>query len=73
MLETITYCVPLKYFWAVKKKRNGFAYTFCFSETADGATVGINRTNLLLRGCVVRNTPAVVGVVVYAGNSRDLR
>ncbi len=41
--------------------------SFFFSKTADGATVGINRSNLLLRGCVVRNTVAVVGVVVYAG------
>ena len=43
-----------------------------FSETADGATVSINKSNLLLRGCVVRNTRAVVGVVVYAGKSFQL-
>ena len=39
----------------------------CYSKTSDGDTVGINRSNLLLRGCVGRNTASVVGVVVYAG------
>lgn len=37
------------------------------SVTAEGATIGVNRNNLLLRGCVLRNTSTVVGVVVYAG------
>lgn len=39
----------------------------CFSRTPAGAQLGVNRSNLLLRGCVLRNTNAVVGVVVYAG------
>nr|DBA29209.1 TPA: hypothetical protein GDO54_009457 [Pyxicephalus adspersus] len=29
--------------------------------------IGLNKENLLLRGCVVRNTEAVIGIVVYAG------
>lgn len=29
--------------------------------------VGLSKENLLLRGCTVRNTEAVVGIVVYAG------
>ena len=41
-----------------------------FSKTPEGATIGINKNNLLLRGCVLRNTSAVVGVVVYAGQYR---
>ncbi len=42
---------------------------FSFSKTEEGTTIGINKNNLLLRGCVLRNTSAVVGVVVYAGQS----
>ncbi len=34
----------------------------------DGTRVGVNRNNLLLRGCVLRNTSRVAGIVVYAGN-----
>ena len=45
------------------------ALVFC-SSTPDGSTIGINRNNLLLRGCVVRNTPLVFGVVVYAGRGK---
>ncbi|XP_072254071.1 phospholipid-transporting ATPase VD-like [Pyxicephalus adspersus] len=30
--------------------------------------IGLNKENLLLRGCVVRNTEAVIGIVVYAGH-----
>uniref|UniRef100_A0A8C2YER3 Phospholipid-transporting ATPase n=1 Tax=Coturnix japonica TaxID=93934 RepID=A0A8C2YER3_COTJA len=30
--------------------------------------VGLSKENLLLRGCTVRNTEAVVGIVVYAGH-----
>ena len=38
-------------------------------ETPEGAHVGVNRSNLLLRGCILRNTTMVVGLVVYAGQS----
>ncbi|XP_075423095.1 phospholipid-transporting ATPase VD isoform X2 [Ascaphus truei] len=30
--------------------------------------MGLSKENLLLRGCIVRNTEAVVGIVVYAGH-----
>ena len=29
----------------------------------------MNKNNLLLRGCVLRNTEAVIGIVAYAGLS----
>ena len=37
------------------------------SDTHDGQRIGVNRNNLLLRGCVLRNTTKVAGLVVYAG------
>ncbi|KAG8142419.1 hypothetical protein E2320_006332 [Naja naja] len=39
-----------------------------FIENVDGVRVGLNKDNLLMRGCIVRNTEAVVGIVVYAGH-----
>ncbi|KAM4707973.1 phospholipid-transporting ATPase VD [Discoglossus pictus] len=30
--------------------------------------VGLSKQNLLLRGCVIRNTEAAIGIVVYAGH-----
>uniref|UniRef100_A0A8C5RDX0 P-type ATPase N-terminal domain-containing protein n=1 Tax=Laticauda laticaudata TaxID=8630 RepID=A0A8C5RDX0_LATLA len=39
-----------------------------FIENMDGVRVGLNKDNLLMRGCIVRNTEAVVGIVVYAGH-----
>ncbi|CAI9559387.1 unnamed protein product, partial [Staurois parvus] len=35
---------------------------------SDKEKIGLNKENLLLRGCVVRNTEAVIGIVVYAGH-----
>lgn len=40
---------------------------FFFSEHSNKDRVGLSKENLLLRGCTVRNTEAVVGIVVYAG------
>ena len=37
------------------------------SQNPDGSRTGVSRNNLLLRGCVLRNTRVVAGVVVYAG------
>ncbi|XP_077333660.1 phospholipid-transporting ATPase VD [Lithobates pipiens] len=34
----------------------------------DKEKIGLNKENVLLRGCVVRNTEAVIGIVVYAGH-----
>uniref|UniRef100_A0A8C6YVV1 Phospholipid-transporting ATPase n=1 Tax=Nothoprocta perdicaria TaxID=30464 RepID=A0A8C6YVV1_NOTPE len=39
-----------------------------FIEHSNKERVGLSKENLLLRGCTVRNTEAVVGIVVYAGH-----
>ncbi|XP_066041794.1 phospholipid-transporting ATPase VD isoform X1 [Chamaea fasciata] len=39
-----------------------------FVEHSNMDRVGLSKENLLLRGCAVRNTEAVVGIVVYAGH-----
>ncbi|XP_077586828.1 phospholipid-transporting ATPase VD [Stigmatopora nigra] len=39
-----------------------------FMEFSSGSHVGLDNNNLLLRGCTIRNTETVVGVVVYAGH-----
>ena len=38
-----------------------------YRRTNDGGHIPVNRTHILLRGCVLRNTDFVMGVVVYAG------
>ncbi|KAM5339763.1 phospholipid-transporting ATPase VD isoform 2-T2 [Glossophaga mutica] len=39
-----------------------------FLEHSNKERVGLSKENLLLRGCTIRNTEAVVGIVVYAGH-----
>ncbi|KAL8207437.1 UNVERIFIED_CONTAM: hypothetical protein K2H54_056433, partial [Gekko kuhli] len=39
-----------------------------FVEHSNQERVGLSKENLLLRGCTIRNTEAVVGIVVYAGH-----
>ncbi|KAM8939510.1 phospholipid-transporting ATPase VD [Pelodytes ibericus] len=39
-----------------------------FLEHPNKERIGLGKQNLLLRGCVVRNTETVVGIVVYAGH-----
>ncbi|XP_075715647.1 phospholipid-transporting ATPase VD isoform X2 [Rhinoderma darwinii] len=39
-----------------------------FLAHPDKDKTGLSKQNLLLRGCIVRNTEAVVGIVVYAGH-----
>ncbi|XP_071412642.1 phospholipid-transporting ATPase VD isoform X1 [Pithys albifrons albifrons] len=39
-----------------------------FVEHSNMDRVALSKENLLLRGCTVRNTEAVVGIVVYAGH-----
>ncbi|KAG8591805.1 hypothetical protein GDO81_000313 [Engystomops pustulosus] len=39
-----------------------------FLSHPDRDKIGLSKQNLLLRGCVVRNTEAVIGIVVYAGH-----
>lgn len=38
-----------------------------YREHPNKEHVGLSKENLLLRGCTIRNTEAVVGIVVYAG------
>jgi magnesium-transporting ATPase (P-type) len=46
---------------------NNRLYVFQGALTLEssGATISVSNKNLLLRGCVVRNVPSVIGVVVY--------
>ncbi|XP_060134859.1 phospholipid-transporting ATPase VD isoform X3 [Zootoca vivipara] len=39
-----------------------------FIEHPDQERVGLSKDNLLMRGCTIRNTTVVVGLVVYAGH-----
>lgn len=39
-----------------------------FLEHSNKERVGLSKENLLLRGCTIRNTEAVMGIVVYAGH-----
>ncbi|XP_067844280.1 phospholipid-transporting ATPase VD-like isoform X2 [Heptranchias perlo] len=39
-----------------------------YMEHQNKERVGLSKENLLLRGCTIRNTEAVVGIVVYAGH-----
>ncbi|KAE8629520.1 hypothetical protein XENTR_v10000513 [Xenopus tropicalis] len=39
-----------------------------FLDHPNKEKIGLSKQNLLLRGCIVRNTEAVVGIVVYAGH-----
>ncbi|XP_012918145.1 phospholipid-transporting ATPase VD isoform X1 [Mustela putorius furo] len=39
-----------------------------YLEHSNKERVGLSKENLLLRGCTIRNTEAVAGIVVYAGH-----
>ncbi|XP_062991171.1 phospholipid-transporting ATPase VD-like [Elgaria multicarinata webbii] len=39
-----------------------------FIKNSNRERVGLSKENLLMRGCIVRNTETVVGIVVYAGH-----
>ncbi|XP_026209642.1 probable phospholipid-transporting ATPase VD [Anabas testudineus] len=39
-----------------------------YMEHSSGVRVGLHNSNLLLRSCTIRNTEAVVGIVVYSGH-----
>ena len=49
----------------VKSSFNGFIRHFDGDEEK---TVPVKIKNLLLRGCVIRNTDFIIGMVVYSGN-----
>lgn len=40
----------------------------CSVPPDNGDKIQINNNNLLLRGCVIRNTDYVEGIVIYAGH-----
>ena len=42
-----------------------------YSIDSNGRRTLVNRNHLLLRGCVVRNTTQVIGIVVYAGKGGE--
>ena len=42
-------------------------FLFLYSENSDGSHIVLNRNHLLLRGCILRNTDFVIGMIVYAG------
>lgn len=43
---------------------------FLHSIHSNGEKAGLHKENLLLRGCTIRNTEAVAGIVIYAGRHR---
>eukprot|EP00055_Hartaetosiga_balthica_P014490 m.79730 g.79730 ORF g.79730 m.79730 type:complete len:1237 (+) comp8615_c0_seq1:266-3976(+) len=46
---------------------NSKIYQFNGNIRYEDETVPLDTTNILLRGCVVRNTPSAIGMVLYAG------
>ncbi|XP_055015605.1 phospholipid-transporting ATPase VB [Boleophthalmus pectinirostris] len=51
-----------------EKPNNNLNHFKCYVEKLDKEKVGAGITNLLLRGCTVRNTDYAIGFVVYAGH-----
>lgn len=47
---------------------NNRIYEFNGHVTVNGRVYPLDPTNMLLRGCVLRNTPSITGVVLYAGH-----
>ncbi|XP_074881408.1 phospholipid-transporting ATPase VD isoform X5 [Buteo buteo] len=54
--------------YKMDKQINNLLTKVYSSEHSNKDRVGLSKENLLLRGCTVRNTEAVVGIVVYAGH-----
>ncbi|GMH35862.1 hypothetical protein BSKO_03730 [Bryopsis sp. KO-2023] len=47
---------------------NASLYTFVGNMYFGSATIPLSSTSLLLRGCSLRNTPSIMGLVVYTGH-----
>eukprot|EP00043_Microstomoeca_roanoka_P010350 m.98307 g.98307 ORF g.98307 m.98307 type:complete len:1161 (+) comp14866_c0_seq1:223-3705(+) len=47
---------------------NNKIYQFNGHITHNGATIPLDTNNIVLRGCVLRNTEKIVGMVIYAGH-----
>eukprot|EP00047_Mylnosiga_fluctuans_P014816 m.41382 g.41382 ORF g.41382 m.41382 type:complete len:1201 (+) comp5665_c0_seq3:81-3683(+) len=50
------------------ERPNNRIYEFNAHITYDGRLYPLDSGNVLLRGCIVRNTESVIGVVIYAGH-----
>ncbi|XP_020848013.1 phospholipid-transporting ATPase VB isoform X2 [Phascolarctos cinereus] len=51
-----------------EKPNNNLSKFKGYMEHPDQTRTGFNRDSLLLRGCTIRNTEVVVGIVIYAGH-----
>ncbi|XP_031524780.1 probable phospholipid-transporting ATPase VA isoform X5 [Papio anubis] len=56
--------------WTQLKAKGQAAFSVCQARSIhdNGKKAGLYKENLLLRGCTLRNTDAVVGIVIYAGH-----
>ncbi|XP_074180742.1 phospholipid-transporting ATPase VD isoform X2 [Rhinolophus sinicus] len=54
--------------YKIDKQINNLVTKVYSREHSNKERVGLSKENLLLRGCTIRNTEAVVGIVVYAGH-----
>lgn len=62
--------------WLIKMGNNYFELKFkykyqvnceCLNREKDGEKIPLNSSNLLLRGCMIKNTDFIEGLVLYAG------
>ncbi|KAJ0063122.1 hypothetical protein NL108_012594, partial [Boleophthalmus pectinirostris] len=62
--------VPEDFHWRIEceNPNNNLCRFRGYMENSSGARVGLHNSNLLLRSCTIRNSEAVVGIVVYAGH-----
>uniref|UniRef100_A0A3B4A7J0 Phospholipid-transporting ATPase n=1 Tax=Periophthalmus magnuspinnatus TaxID=409849 RepID=A0A3B4A7J0_9GOBI len=62
--------VPEDFHWRIEceNPNNNLCRFRGYMENPSGARVGLHNSNLLLRSCIIRNSEAVVGIVVYAGH-----
>ncbi|XP_032962486.1 phospholipid-transporting ATPase VD isoform X2 [Rhinolophus ferrumequinum] len=54
--------------YKIDKQINNLVTKVYSREHSNKERVGLSKENVLLRGCTIRNTEAVVGIVVYAGH-----
>lgn len=53
--------------WPFLLFKNKLLCYLSYREHSNRERVGLSKENVLLRGCTIRNTEAVMGIVVYAG------
>lgn len=49
------------------EKPNPYLYTFTGTATLKGAKIACDNSNFVLRGCSLRNTEWIYGVIAYTG------